>query len=117
MLLAETKNEERINEARHLLNDALIADPNLPDAQYHMGLLKQDEGDWTGSVSNLETAVKKKPDFAQAHYRLALAYWRVGRKQEAQAQMELQKQYSRQEQEDLDRRLRQITTFIAEVKK
>lgn len=117
MLLTETKNDQRMTEARHLLNNALIADPNLPDGQYQMGLLKQDQGDWTGSVSHLEIAVKKKPDFAQAHYRLALAYWRMGRKQEAQAEMELQKRYSRQEQEDLDRRLRQITTFIAEVKK
>jgi tetratricopeptide (TPR) repeat protein len=117
MLVTETAGEKRTDEARRLLNNALAADPRFANAQYEMGLLKQDEGNWTGSVSNLETAVKLKPDLAQAHYRLALAYWRTGRKQEAQAQMALQKQYSQQEKKDLDRRLREIAIFLVDVQK
>lgn len=97
--------------ARRLLDRALAVRPNLPDAQFQMGLVMQDEKDWKGSIPFLERAVKLKPDYAQAHYRLGLAYWRAGRKQDAQVQMELQKKFARQEQEDLDRRLRQITTF------
>src|ERR1035441_4463816 len=36
----------------------------------------------------------------------------VGRKQEGQTEMELQKKFSKQEKEDLDERLRQIETFV-----
>jgi hypothetical protein len=53
------------------LTSALAVDPHSPDAHYEMGLLKQNQGDWAGSV---------------------------------------------QEKEDMDRRLRQITTFIVDVR-
>jgi len=117
MLLTETAGEHRIDMARKLLDNALASAPTFADAQYEMGLLKQREGDWKGSVPNLETAVRLKPDLAEAHYRLGLAYWRTGQKQDAQQQMALQKQYSQQQQKDLDRRLREITVFLMDVKK
>lgn len=117
MLLDEEQSKPRLEQARSLLGNALSADPKSANAQFEMGQMKQDEGDWKGSIVNLETAVRLKPDLAQAHYRLALAYWRSGRKEEAQAQMALHKKYSQQEQKDLDRRLREITVFVMDVKK
>ena len=116
MLLTETASERHTADARVFLQNAIAAAPRSADAYYQMGLLKQQEGDWTGSIPNLETAVKLKPDLAQAHYRLALAYWRAGRKDDAQTHMALQKRYSQQERQDLDQRLRQITTFLVDVK-
>jgi tetratricopeptide (TPR) repeat protein len=116
LLLSETAGGPNTDQARALLTHAIAANPHFADAQYQMGLLKQEDGDWHGSIPNLESAVKLKPDLAEAHYRLALAYWRAGRKDEAQSQMALQKQYSYQHRQDLDRRLRQITTFLVSVK-
>ena len=116
MLLTEAASEQKTDQARTLLTNAIAAAPHFANAQYQMGLLKQENGDWRGSIPNLETAVKLKPDLSQAHYRLALAYWRAGRKDEAQAQMALQQQYSHQQRQDLDRRLRQITTFLVSSK-
>ncbi len=117
MLLTETASEHKTDQARVFLTHAIAADPHFADAQYQMGLLKQEESDWSGSIRNLESAVKLKPDLAQAHYRLALAYWRAGRKDEAQAQIALQKRYSQEERQELDQRLRQITTFLVNVEK
>lgn len=114
-LLDGQGTEEQTSLARRLLENALVADPKLADAQFQMGVLKQNESDWEGSLVYLKKAVALKPDFAQAHYRLALAYWRSGRKQDGQAEMELQRRYSKQQQEDLDGRLRQITTFLVDV--
>ncbi|HEX4310003.1 MAG TPA: tetratricopeptide repeat protein [Acidobacteriaceae bacterium] len=110
--LLQDSADNQIRRARKLLNNALAANPNLPDANYQMGLLLQDGGDWAGSIVNLRRAVEAKPDFSQAHYHLALAYWRTGHKRQGQAEMDLQRKYSRQEQEDEDQRLRQITTFV-----
>lgn len=116
MLLTETSTDARNSTARELLDHALKADPKLAEAQYQMGMLKQNEGDWAGSVSNLQTATALKPELAPAHYRLALAYWRTGRKEQGQVEMELQKKYAKQDKEDLDKRLRQITMFIVDVR-
>jgi tetratricopeptide (TPR) repeat protein len=117
MLLDETATENRVTLARKLLDHAIVADPKAPDAKYELGVLKQNQGDWMGSVSDLENAIALKPNLAQAHYRLGLAYWRTGRQQDGQMQMELQKKYSKQQKEDLEGRLRQITTFIVDVPK
>lgn len=116
MLLTETAGTDRTDIARKLLTSALAVDPRSAEAHYQMGLLKQNQGDWTGSVPSLERAIALKPDLAPAHYRLALAYWRTGRKQEGQAQMELQKKYAKQQKADMDHRLHQIATFIVDVR-
>lgn len=116
MLLTGTGAGDQTETARKLLTNALAADPKSPDALYEMGMLKQNGGDWAGSIPSLQRAIALKPDLAPAHYRLALAYWRTGRKQEGQAEMELQKKYSKQEKADMDQRLRQITTFIVDVR-
>lgn len=108
-------NQQRLDLARKLLERSIAANPNLPEAQFQMGVLLQNNLDWKGSIPYLVRAVKLKPDFAQAHYRLARAYWRTGRKQEGREQMELQQKYARQESQDLDRRLRQITRFAVNV--
>lgn len=111
-LRSENDFETRRPLIRKLLESALAADPKLPEAQFQMGSFLQDEGMRKDSIPYLERAIQLKPDYAQAHYHLALAYWRAGRKQEGQAHMELQKKYSKQEQEDLHRRLDEITTFL-----
>lgn len=115
LLVQRSEDEASLREARKLLTRAIAANPTLPDAQYRMGVVLQDSADWKGSIPYLERAVKLKPDYAQAHYRLARAYWKTGRNQEGQAQMDLQKKFARQEREDLDRRLKQITRFIVEL--
>ncbi|MGA2847623.1 MAG: tetratricopeptide repeat protein [Terracidiphilus sp.] len=113
-LIGGKLSDENMRMARRLLDQAIAVDPRLPDAQYEMGVLKQDQMDWAGSIANLEQAVKLKPNLARAHYRLALACLRSGRRQEGEAEMELQKRYSQQQQNDLDQRLSQITTFLVD---
>lgn len=115
-LLTETSNDAQRALGKKLLAHALAADPKSPDAQYLMGFTQQNDGDWRGSIPYLEKAIALKPNLAEAHYRLALAYWRSGRKQQAQREMDLQKKYAQQQRDDLDHRLRQITTFVVDVR-
>jgi tetratricopeptide (TPR) repeat protein len=115
-LLTDANAQQHTAHAERLLQSAVRKKPDLAEAQYQLGVLKQDQSDWSGSVGYLERAVALKPDFAQAHYHLALAYWRSGRKSEGQKEMELQKKYASEEKEELDRRLRQITTFVVSLR-
>jgi tetratricopeptide (TPR) repeat protein len=114
MLLMETATDAGNSRARRLLTNALAVDPKMAEAHYRMGVLEQNQGAWAASIPSLERSVAIKPDFAQAHYRLALAYWRAGHKEKGQAEMELEKKYAQQEAQDLNKRLRQITTFIVD---
>jgi len=101
-LLAQKDSQEQRPLVRKLLEAAIAADPRIPEAQCKMGTFLQDDGMWKESIPYLERAVKLKPDFVQAHYHLSIAYWRTGRKQDAEAEMELQKKFAKQEQADLD---------------
>ena len=115
LLMQNSQVDQSLSLARKLLTRAIASNPTMPDAQFRMGVVLQETSDWKGSIPYLERAVKLKPDFSQAHYRLARAYLKTGRSQEAQAQMDLQKKFSRQEREDLDQRLKQITRFVVEL--
>ena len=115
LLMTQPDDEQKMNLARKLLDRALAANPHLAEAQFQMGVILQDDSNWKGSIPYLERAVKLKPDLAQAHYRLARAYWRMGRRQDGQTQMDLQKKYARAEEEDLERRLGQIAVLAVEV--
>lgn len=115
VLITLNENGQNMALAEQLLKRALAIDPKLPETQFQMGVIMQYRTDWKGSIPYLEHAIKLKPDFAQAHYRLARAYWKTGRKQDGEIQMALQKKYARQEQDDLDRRLRQISRFVVDV--
>lgn len=114
-LLAQGDSQNQRPLARKLIEAALAHDPSLPEAQFQMGTFLQDDGMWKESIPYLERAVKLKPDFVQAHYHLSIAYWRTGRKQDAETEMELQKKFAKQEKADLDERLRQIETFVVDV--
>jgi tetratricopeptide (TPR) repeat protein len=58
MLLTETSSDSRTGEARLFLRNAIAAEPGFANAQYQMAVLKQEDGDWSGSIANLETAVQ-----------------------------------------------------------
>ena len=115
-LLESSRTDEQILLARTLLSAAMTADPKLAEAQFQMGRLKQRQNDWQGSISYLQKAVALKPDYSEAHYRLGLAYWRVGRKDDSREEMQLRKKYSDQEQADLNDRLRNITTLLVKIR-
>jgi len=116
-LLKQSDAKQQRQLVHSLLETALTADPKLPEAQFQMGVFLQDDGKWKESIPYLERAVEIKPDFARAHYRLSLACWRSDRKQEAEEQMALERKYSEQGEDDLNRRLREIASFVVDIQK
>jgi tetratricopeptide (TPR) repeat protein len=111
-ILHRPSDPAQLEIARRLLTSAIAAAPKLPEARYGMGLLLQTEGHWPESVPELEKAIALRPEYAQAHYRLALAYSHTGRKEAAQKEIALNRQYSQQQQNDLNARMQRITTFL-----
>jgi tetratricopeptide (TPR) repeat protein len=99
-------------EAEDLLQQAIAADPHMARAWMEEGLLRQQQSRWAESIAPLKHAIHIRPDFAQAHYRLALAYSHTGQHQKAQEEVALDQHYSKEQEQSLDARMRQITTLV-----
>ena len=111
-ILHKPSAPENLETARRLLQSAVASNPNLPQAQFQMGVLLQTQSKWNESVVPLEAAVRLDPDYAAAHYRLSRAYSHEGRHKEAQLQIALFRVCSKKQENDLDAKMKEITTLV-----
>jgi tetratricopeptide (TPR) repeat protein len=102
--------------ARTLLTNAIAAQPKLARAHFAMGLLLQNEQKWKDSIPELQRAIELKPDYAAAHYRLALAYSHEGEHDRAQKEIALDQKYSKEQDAKTNARLQKVTTFLVSMK-
>jgi tetratricopeptide (TPR) repeat protein len=66
-----------------LLRKAVTLDAKLAKAFLQLGILLSEQRRWAEAIGELQTAVALEPTVAQAHFRLAQAYQRTGRKDQA----------------------------------
>lgn len=114
-ILHQSSTSSGMETARSLLHSATSADPELPEAQLETGALLQMESKWKESIPPLETAIRLQPSLTEAHYRLARAYARAGRHQDAQKQIVLYNRYRKQQEKSLDARMSEITTLVVKM--
>ncbi|MEZ2346743.1 tetratricopeptide repeat protein [Terriglobus sp. RCC_193] len=98
--------------AEHLLQNALRADPKLADTWYQMGILQQSRNQWNESAASLEHAIALQPDFADAHYRLSRAYSRMGRREEAIAEVQLEMKFRQENKDANSLRMQKIVRIL-----
>jgi len=111
-ILRRPKEQQDLDRARHLLEQAIAADPKSAGAYFQMGVLEQQQEHWQESATMLEKAVAFRPEYAQAHYRLARAYAHIGKREQAEQQIALQQKYSQLDEENLSARTKEATTFL-----
>jgi tetratricopeptide (TPR) repeat protein len=114
-ILHQPADSGQLELAHQLLEGAIEANPNLPEAHYGLGLLLQTEAQWPQSIPELRTAIRLRPEYASAHYRLALALSHTGQHEAAHAEIALEQKYNQQEQDSVDARLKQVTTFLVKL--
>jgi len=82
------RSTNRIWDAIPQLEQALRANPNMPDAQTALGRALEDAGRADEAVAHYEQALRLDPNYADAHDDLGLARARAGRLPEAIAHYE-----------------------------
>jgi tetratricopeptide (TPR) repeat protein len=111
-ILHQPEGADQRDQAKKLLESALASDPRLAEAHYELGVLLELQEKWAESTLHLEKAVQLQPDYAAAHYRLAIAYRRLGQSDKAQEQVRLQQKFSTQQAKERDLKLEQIQTLL-----
>ena len=99
-------------EVKRLLDQAVAANPRLPDAYFQLAVLAQTQLQWKESVPLLQKAIELRPTYPEAHYRLSRAYAHLGQRDEAQQEIALQQKYSQQAKDSLNNHLSEVVTFL-----
>ncbi len=98
-------------KAKSSLEDALIRNPVFPEAMYILGLIYMATDDRQAAIEEFKKAIGILPDYTDAHWELARAYFSAGKK--AQALKHFQVVFEK----DTDReRRREASKFIGQLK-
>ncbi len=74
--------------ARDAYEAALALDPDQPEARFNLANLVLENGDLELAVAELRRVLQAAPDFADAHYNLAVALERLGGRAAARVHLE-----------------------------
>jgi tetratricopeptide (TPR) repeat protein len=86
---AETGDAKSEARAKQFLRAALVIDPSLSNGHYQLGNLALKDRRLRDVQSHPEEAVRLNPSNSQMHFALARLYRRLGRRQDADREMEL----------------------------
>ncbi len=103
-------------KARALLQKAVRLDPKLGDAFLLLGNGYAEEGDWPKAISAYQSAAAVNPSMEQTHYRLALAYRKLGETAQAAKELEIYQHLSQQSAQQLEHERAEIQKFVFELK-
>jgi tetratricopeptide (TPR) repeat protein len=93
-------NSANYHEALEALNACLALDKEFVYAYYDRGKLKLEAGNVEGAITDLERARALRPESTDILYKLAQAYQRAGRTQEATELFDLRQKIGKKELDD-----------------
>ena len=111
-ILARSPETANLALAAKLLDEAIQVNPKLADAHLEKGYLLQFQDRWRESIPELEASAALRPESSKAHYLLMLAYSRIGDREKAKEQLQLQKKYRELEKDGMDTRYREVQMFV-----
>ncbi len=95
-----------------LLKKSVELDPKFPEAHLQLGNLYSDQKSYATAVPHYQAALALNSDVADAHYRLGQALVHLGKKEEAQQQLETYQKLRAQHLADLERQRAEIRQFV-----
>ena len=93
-------NSPNYQQALQALNDCLALDKEFIYAYYDRGKMKLEAKDSAGAIADLERAQALRPDSTDILYKLAQAYQKAGRTQEATELFDLRQKMGEKKLED-----------------
>jgi len=98
-----------------LLEKAVQLDPNLGAGYLQLGILYAEQRDPTSAIAVYRQAIAATPQLEQAHYRLAQLYQQIGDTANAQAELQLYTQISKEQAEETERQRHQVQQFVLQL--
>src|SRR6266850_1623004 len=105
-------NPQYLRRTELLLQKALAADPKLDPAYVQLGMVYAARANFARAIEIYKKAAEIKPQSSEAHYRLALAYKRVGEEEKSGRELKLYKEADQTETAAFEQQRREIRQFL-----
>jgi len=104
-------------QAETLLVKAAALDPKGAEALYQLGVLASARRDGDAAIAYYQRAIQADPQLGEAHYRLGVAYDRLGRHAEAAEQFRLHDEIEKREADRIEQQRREVKQFLVVLQK
>jgi tetratricopeptide (TPR) repeat protein len=101
-----------LGQVEALLNKAVALDPKCGDAYLQLGNLHVSRHDNVNAIALYGKAIEANPQLAEAHYRLGLAYDRVGDRDKAKQEFQIHEDLDKQQAAEVERQRREVKQFL-----
>lgn len=104
-------DDPQTQHAEKLLTQAIALDAHCGEAYLQLGILSSSRHDTSAALGFFEKAVAAKPELGDAHYRLAVAYDRLGEKGKAQQEFALHDAIEKEQAAAVEKQRHEIKQF------
>lgn len=101
-----------MDRVKAMLTQAVTLDPQCADGYFQLGNLSADQNQTEQSIGFYLKAIQANPDLSEAHYRLGVAYERVGQKAKAREQFQLHDAIAREQAAEIQRQRKAVKQFV-----
>jgi tetratricopeptide (TPR) repeat protein len=103
---------QAVGRVEALLTKAVTVDTKCSDAYLQLGVLYASQRNFEKAIGFYSKAIEANPDLAEAHYRLGVAYDRVGEPAKAKLEFQLHDKIKKLEADAVERQRREIKQFL-----
>ncbi len=105
-------NKTDLQEVETLLTKAVSLDPKCSDGYLQLGILAASQRNDQRAIRFYSKAAEIDPQLAEAHFRLAVAYERLGEREKAQREFQLHDEIQKRQAADVERERRDVKQFV-----
>jgi tetratricopeptide (TPR) repeat protein len=109
---AQPADEHVTRQAETLLRNAISIDGSCSDAYLQLGILAASRNDFAKAIEFYKKATETNPELAEAHYRLGVAYDRVGESKKAKDEFQLHDEIRKRQAAEVERQRKEIKQFL-----
>jgi tetratricopeptide (TPR) repeat protein len=108
----QSPDQKSLNQAETLLNRAVTIDATCAGAYLQLGILAFSQHDPQKAIGYYTKAIEAEPDLAEAHYRLGVAYDRIGEPERARHEFQLHDEMEKLQAATVERQRREVKQFL-----
>lgn len=110
--LEPAPDPKALQQAETLLNRAVTIDPKCADAYLQLGILSFSQHQTEKAIGYYARAIEVQPQLGEAHYRLGVAYDRLGAPDKAKQEFQLHDEIEKQQAANVERQRREVKQFL-----